>query len=559
MAKSRGPVILLLANEEERKRFSSFLGRSGFEPRALRFLSELALFLNECDPFAIISDMILPDGSGLNVFRLLLESNKSIPVIFITDISDANDVKRVFKAGAYDCLVRPIEPADIADVLNELLRSVASYDGPERRKIFLGGDAGALFPSMRDELTGLASHRYVVEKLVEVYQRCMRLSVPLSICLIDIDGFRRFNNTFGLDMGDLLLIEVGKFIKRCVRRDDIVGRYGSDEFLLLLPGAKEADAYKVAEKIISRFKDSPPVILGRPVADVALCIGLAEAKCYEPAGAYEFLDRATEAIYHARLRGPWSLVIWSPSLSRELFDTAKVRSDIVMLDFDAINVMMWRFRELSKRLTSISLEALRVLVAAVEARDPYTKHHSLRVATLSRHIAEEIGLRNSDVQVIHSAAMLHDIGKIGIPDRILTKQGTLTAAELELIRQHPVIGVNILEQTTLFDAELPYIKHHHEHYDGSGYPDGLRGEDIPIGSRIICIADAIEAMLARRSYKGSYNLNYVLSELEAERTRQFDPEIVDVVIRVIKQDGLANIWTGELYDEYLETLSVPLS
>jgi len=214
--------------------------------------------------------------------------------------------------------------------------------------------------------------------------------------------------------------------------------------------------------------------------------------------------------------------------------------------------MMWRFRELNRRLANVTSESLRLLVAAVEARDPYTKHHSVRVASYARYLAMELGLPDRQVRIIHSAGLLHDIGKIGIPDAILTKPSRLTEQETELIRQHPNIGVNILEQARFFVAELPLVKHHHEWYNGKGYPDGIAGQDIPLGARIIQIADATEAMLARRSYKKPYELEQTIRQIRDGAGRQFEPMLTDIAIRLMRDGVLERLWknaTGSKDDE----------
>ncbi len=546
-------VILVHPETEDRETIVNYIIEAGFDCIVISTLSELSDLIERENFDVILSEILLPDGAGLRIFELLVEADKNIPVVFISGKSSMGDIKQAFKLGANDYLMKPVEPKELIDALKESIRTFANYSGPERRG-YPSITPEPLYPALRDELTGLASHRYVMEKLVGLYKRCLREATPLTLCVIDIDGFRKFNNEFGFDAGDLLLIEVSRGIKRMVRQDDIIGRYGNDEFLLILPGADKEATYNLVGRIMDKFKDSPPLILGHQ-ADIALCAGIAEIETYEPTEAYEFLDRAIEALYHARLRGPWSTVVWTPGLSRETYLYESDETDPLMPDYESINIMMWRFRELNKKLTTMTLEALRVLVAAVEARDPYTKHHSVRVAAFSRYIAEELKLDKNHIQVVHSAALLHDIGKIGITDKILTKPGKLTPAELELIRQHPVIGVNILEQTSFFTAELPLIKHHHEWYDGRGYPDGLMGEDIPLGSRIINVADATEAMFARRSYKDNYDVEFVLHQLEEGKGKQFDPKIADLAISLISDGILQKIWSRDLYNLHIEKLA----
>jgi putative nucleotidyltransferase with HDIG domain len=334
-----------------------------------------------------------------------------------------------------------------------------------------------------------------------------------------------------------------------VRASDLVGRYGADEFVLILPGASVPTAEILARRILKNFEQEKSQIANGRLA-LSLCIGIAEMDQEEIADSVELLDRAVEAIHHAKLRGPGSIVAWQRQLAKERsFNIDLGASHNSGPDMESINVMMWRFRELNRRLSSVTLESLRLLVAAVEARDPYTKHHSVRVASFARYIAGELELPESQIRSIHSAALLHDIGKIGIPDAILTKPGRLSPEELNLIRQHPTIAVNILEQARFFLSELPLVKHHHEWYNGLGYPDKIGGQDIPLGSRIINVADSTEAMFARRSYKNPYDVEHTIRQLREGAGKQFDPTLSNLAIRMIRDGVLQQLWRGREGDE----------
>jgi len=177
-----------------------------------------------------------------------------------------------------------------------------------------------------------------------------------------------------------------------------------------------------------------------------------------------------------------------------------------------------------------SLESIRALVHTVEARDTYTRRHSEQVAHYAKYLAQHIGLDERDVNAIRVAALVHDIGKIAVPDRILTKPGPLTDEERRDIRRHPETGYNILKEISVFANEARLVRYHHENWDGSGYPDGLAGQDIPPGSRVLNIADSIDAMLMHRSYKSPCTLKEALAELDRCSGTQFDPDIVPMAI-----------------------------
>jgi len=492
---------------------------------------------------AVVSEMILPDGSGLELIKRLADRKKEIPIIYLTAYGGVEWAKKAIRSGAYDYYDKPTDMIKFCALVRKAVRSSANYAGVERRR-FIGCTVERVDPASRDELTGLASHRFILEKLPVLHTQCRNQGIPLTLCLIDIDEFRKFNNQQGFNVGDQLLVEVGRRLRRIVRANDIVGRYGGDEFLLVLPGADQKAVAVLAERIKTNFLEEKWQMVSDHL-QLPLCIGITEVDNEENADSLEFLDRTIEAVYHAKLQGPGAVVVWKPQLTQErLFnvDLDQDQSSDAKPDYESINIMMWRFRELNRRLSSVTLESLRLLVAAVEARDPYTKHHSVRVAGFARYLAEELDLPERQVRVVHSAALLHDIGKIGIPDAVLTKPSRLTPQETELIRQHPTIAANIHEQTRFFAVELPMVKHHHEWFNGNGYPDGIRGQDIPLGSRIIHVADAVEAMLARRSYKNACEIDYTIRQLREGSERQFDPIIANLAIRLIQDGALERLW-----------------
>jgi HD-GYP domain-containing protein (c-di-GMP phosphodiesterase class II) len=170
------------------------------------------------------------------------------------------------------------------------------------------------------------------------------------------------------------------------------------------------------------------------------------------------------------------------------------------------------------------------LVAAVEAKDVYTQYHSLHVAVFAEQIAVAAGLSAGQIDLIRIAAILHDVGKIGIPDAILSKPGPLTLDELAVMRQHPAIGFTILKNLESVETALPLILYHHENFDGTGYPDGIAGDEIPLGARVIRIADALDAMTSPRVYKHALPLSVAVHEITKGRGTQFDPDLADVTL-----------------------------
>lgn len=204
-------------------------------------------------------------------------------------------------------------------------------------------------------------------------------------------------------------------------------------------------------------------------------------------------------------------------------------------------------QHLQLRLRHAHLEIVMALVTAAEAKDPYSEQHSYHVAAYAERLGRLVNVPPADVEILVIASLLHDVGKIGIPDAILTKPGPLTVDEFEVVKQHPIVGEAILKPIGFLERELTLVRHHHEWYDGSGYPDGLAGDQIPLGARILQVADSIDAMVSPRSYKSSRCAEEVIPELIRCRGTQFDPVIADVAIE----------WLRSCPHEVLSPTSVP--
>jgi len=190
-----------------------------------------------------------------------------------------------------------------------------------------------------------------------------------------------------------------------------------------------------------------------------------------------------------------------------------------------------KLQQAYRTLKKSHLDSVKVLAEAIDAKDPYTRGHSDRVKRMSLAIAKKMGFSEERLENLEYGALLHDIGKIGIKDEVLQKQAPLSSEEYQYIQEHPLIGVKIVEGVEFFKDKIPMIRHHHEHYDGNGYPDGLAGEDIPLEARIISLPDAFDAMTSARPHRNIMPLQNVLAELEKFKGKQFDPKVLDIFIR----------------------------
>jgi diguanylate cyclase (GGDEF)-like protein len=349
-----------------------------------------------------------------------------------------------------------------------------------------------------DALTGLLNHGAMQVRVREEIARARRDGTPLSFVIIDLDDFKRVNDIRGHQAGDELLRRVAGVLHGELRPYDQVARYGGDEFVLLLPGSDEADARVVAERV----RDA---VIREQVGACSLGV----AQWHEPLEADGLLEHADRALLLAKRTGKGRVAVANANVERELAMLQAQRG---------------------------SPAAVQALAAAIEERDNYTNEHSEEVVHLSRGVAMILGLAADQVERIAHAALLHDVGKLAVPDEILRKRGALTSDEWTVMAEHPVAGERILLRIPDLAVIAPVVRHEHEHWDGSGYPDRLKERKIPIGSRIILACDAYHAMLTNRPYRAALTPDEAMEELRRGAGKQFDPDVVDALLDLLGED-----------------------
>jgi diguanylate cyclase (GGDEF)-like protein/putative nucleotidyltransferase with HDIG domain len=367
-----------------------------------------------------------------------------------------------------------------------------------------------------DGLTGAYNHRYFQDRLASEMERAGRYGRKLALVMFDLDDFKTFNDRRGHQDGDRLLKWFADSCRSRIRAMDVLARYGGEEFVVILPetGAKQAQV--VADRIreglehgvASHFPNAHPVTVSGGVA------------AYPDHGQtrHALILDADTALYFAKRSGKNRVAVYEESFKKVYRATPD------------------RLRSL---LGDSHLGAIEALSAAVDAKDHYTMGHSDAVRRFSLAIGEKLGLSESDMENLKAAALLHDIGKIGTPDHILQKPGPLKADEWQVIEDHPKIGSDILEKVQQLNSIVPGVRHHHERFDGLGYPNGLSGKNIPLLARIIALADAYDAMTSERTYRSALPTDDALEELKRCAGTQFDPELVDLFI-----DALENHQAG---------------
>ena len=351
--------------------------------------------------------------------------------------------------------------------------------------------------ALTDPLTGLGNHRHFHERLERELRHARERRLPLTLCLVDVDDFKRINDRFGHPAGDRVLSRLAARL----RQTGEAFRLGGDEFALLLPGYDENAALTAATSIVDRISALELDQLGSVTVSAGVATSPAHATDRD-----ELIRLADSALYWAKEYGKNRVRAYRP----DVIELAELKRLASGPDRAA------RFR------------AAASLARAVDARDVYTGSHSQRVADLAARTARRLGMPEEEVELTRLAASLHDLGKLAIPEEILRKPGPLTDPERMVLERHPQIGFRMLESLGV-DPVADWVLHHHERWDGSGYPDGLPGERIPLGARIIFVADAYDAMTSERVYRRRVAPEQAIAELKRCAGRQFDPEIVNAL------------------------------
>ncbi|MDO8915393.1 MAG: diguanylate cyclase [Coriobacteriia bacterium] len=358
--------------------------------------------------------------------------------------------------------------------------------------------------SVTDPLTGLFNHRHFHERMGAAISTAERFGEEVSVAILDLDDFNRVNSVAGHAAGDGSLADVAGRIRGAVRETGVACRLGGDEFGIVFPGTGPATAQEICDRIVAalRVGNGPH---GQPVT---ASVGVAGYPLHA-SDREELLRMADGAQYWAKYHGKNQCVVYDAEIVTALDATERIRS---LQD-------------------SVHLSTVRALAAAVDARSPGMEHHSRNVAALAVLLTRELGLDERTAALLEVAALIHDVGKIGIPDRVLNKRGQLTAEESVIVREHSVLGERVLQSTRLIEV-LPWVRHHHEHWDGSGYPDGLAGEAIPLEARILTVCDAYDAMTSERMARSAMSKSAALQEIDLGLGSQFDPALGEVFLRM---------------------------
>lgn len=426
--------------------------------------------------------------------------------------------KNMLNAMGADVLV----PIKLRDSLIGIIIITEKVDGTKYQKddmdilLTISNGAAAVIENARnyskakvqaitDGLTELYNHRHFYECLEDVifnnrYEK-------FSVVMLDVDYFKFYNDLYGHSAGDKALKKIADILKLNIGNKGILARYGGEEFSLILPNLSAKETYEIIDKvrldIQSSFNKTNEV-------NAFLTISAGISNYPENTTNKEILlEEADKALYYAKRNGRNRCIIYDEKIED---------------------------RDLKKDGEDILFSSVYALAAAIDAKDHYTFGHSENVSKYGVMLGKELGFNDEQLDIMRNAGLLHDVGKIGVPESILTKPGKLTAEEYETMKKHVELSVDIFKHIPNLIKVIPAVICHHERYDGKGYPRGIKGSNIPIEGRCLTIVDSFEAMISRRPYKKPLSLEEAVNELRANKGTQFDPNLTDIFIEVIEKN-----------------------
>lgn len=494
-----------------------------YSPEFIENISEVENYALQLDSTVIIIDIDDCIDTLENAAVRVRNVRKGNPYDDIIVCSSATNVSKAIllaECGARYIIKKPFDEKEVEFVL----KSIETYKQSMSKDQRLFNNIHTLASKLEswgyiDVLTQCYNHRYFSRRLSEEFNRSIRTKECLSEVIFDIDAFSSINDVYGLEVGDIVICQFADVLRDSIRSHDVLCRTGGQEFSVLLVDTDSSQAEDFANRIIETVETT---VFGteKEYLRISISAGISTCPTDKVRTSADLIRTAKAALKEAKHLDHSMSVVFDPG--------AEIQH--TMSDPEA---MRHKITDLNYQLSQGLIDMIYGFASVIEAKDAYTGQHVESTQMIAEKLAIELRLDPMQIENVRHAAILHDLGKVGIDDRILRKEGKLTDEEFEEIKKHPVIAAEILKSVHALNSALPAILYHHERYDGSGYPQNLKGNDIPLEARIISIADVYQALTSDRPYRKAFSKEKAVSIIKEESGRQFDPVIVNAFLKVI--------------------------
>lgn len=519
-------VAVIAADADQCQWLNQVLRQQGFSAEsAENGAAGLALIAANA-PKVALCDYALPDFGGVEFCRALHSHSdvRSPYLIFMSENRSEAMLTEALDAGADDYLSKPIGQGELGARVRVGLRMWTLQQRLRRAAI-------------TDGLTGLFNHDHINRVVDAELNRSRRYGHSLALIMMDVDHFKAINDTFGHLVGNVAVERTAQILREAVRTMDTVGRFGGDEFAIVLPQAACSDAAEVAERIRKSIVQSLQV---DPLHQhtVTASFGIADSNDPQATTAAALVELADQALYLAKRRGRNQI-----ASCHELADAPDL---VATIQNEEVERLKRQLAALTIQAKDVFMQSVTSLLQALDEKDAYTARHATNVAFYAQQLAERMPCNRAVVTAAYNAGLLHDIGKVGVPDTILQKRAPLSSSEKMVLDQVPMISARIVAHLRILESEVQIIRHQRESFDGAGSPAGLRGQQIPVGSRILLVADAFDAMTTDRIYRERRTIEAAMEELRRLAGSQFDPDVIDALDRALHEERPA--WEARIED-----------
>ena len=515
-------ILIVDDNSQMGETLCDILKEEGYRPFRVESVAEARARIREKFYHIVLTDLKLEDGLGLDVLKAVKTSSPDTQVIIFTAFSSVDTAVMALNEGAFAYLQKPLD-------LNELKLTIQRAQKMqvltlENRKLLREFKEFSLV----DGQTGLYNYRYLKLRLDQELIRSKRYAQPISVIMMDIDYFKSINDVYGHPFGDYILKSLAQFMLKFTRGSDVVVRFGGEEFVLLMLDADRQGAQLFARRLLEKINGH---IFDEKGHKVSLKVSMGIAN-YPEDGLTDtgegLIDVADKALSCAKEAGGNRIYTAQEAMLKG------VKHQSVKGQNDSVDALKNKLSKMTQRINNSLLESVYAFSKTIDARDSYNPDHSKKLIKLAIRLGKDLGISLKEIEDLEHAAVLHDLGKIGVPDHVLNKKKKLTANEFKQIQKHPQIGADIIHPVHALRGVVGIILYHHERYDGKGYCAGLKGDKIPIGARILSVVDVYQALISDRPYRRAYSKKKALEIIAQGRGSQFDPKVLDAFMKIIE-------------------------